>query len=84
MVSYLRFLMNSKKYMYRQIILFQRIYYLSISLTGLPCHREPSIVLMSLISHTYYLADMKNAKDFSILELETLIESCICYQRKVL
>ena len=33
---------------YRQIILFQRIYYLSISLTGLPCHREPSIVLMSV------------------------------------
>ena len=35
---------------YRQIILFQKIYYLSSSLTGLPCHREPSIVLMSLIS----------------------------------
>ena len=34
---------------YRQIILFQRIYYLSISLTGLPCHREPSIVLMSMV-----------------------------------
>ena len=34
---------------YRQIILFQRIYYLSISLTGLPCHREPSIVLMSML-----------------------------------
>ena len=33
---------------YRQIIFFQRIYYLSISLTGLPCHREPSIVLMSM------------------------------------
>ena len=33
---------------YRQIILFQRIYYLSISLTGLPCHREPPIVLMSM------------------------------------
>ena len=33
---------------YRQIILFQRIYHLSISLTGLPCHREPSIVLMSM------------------------------------
>ena len=33
---------------YRQIILFQRIYYLSISLTGLPCHREPSIILMSM------------------------------------
>ena len=33
---------------YRQIILFQRIYNLSISLTGLPCHREPSIVLMSM------------------------------------
>ena len=42
---------------YRQIILFQRIYYLSISLTGLPCHREPSIVLMSMTRHlfsTYY------------------------------
>ena len=35
---------------YRQIILFQRIYYLSISLTSLPCHREPSIVLMSMDS----------------------------------
>ena len=35
---------------YRQIILFQRIYYLSISLTGLPCHREPSIVLRSMAS----------------------------------
>ena len=34
---------------YRQIILFQRIYYLSISLTGLPCHREASIVLMSMV-----------------------------------
>ena len=34
--------------LYRQIILFQRIYYLSISLTGLPRHREPSIVLMSM------------------------------------
>ena len=33
---------------YRLIILFQRIYYLSVSLTGLPCHREPSIVLMSM------------------------------------
>ena len=33
---------------YRQIILFQRIYNLSTSLTGLPCHREPSIVLMSM------------------------------------
>ena len=32
----------------RQIILFQRIYYFSISLTGLPHHREPSIVLMSI------------------------------------
>ena len=37
---------------YRQIILFQRIYYLSISLTGLPCHREPPIVLMSM--NIYY------------------------------
>ena len=36
---------------YRQIILFQRIYYLSISLTGLPCHREPSIVLMSMLQN---------------------------------
>ena len=35
---------------YRKIILFQRIYYLSISLTGLPCHREPSIVLLSMIN----------------------------------
>ena len=26
-----------------------RINYLSISLTGLPCHREPSIVLMSMV-----------------------------------
>ena len=34
---------------YRQIILFQRICYLSTSLTGLPCHREPSIVLMSMM-----------------------------------
>ena len=34
---------------YTQIILFQRIYYFSISLTGLPCHREPSMVLMSMI-----------------------------------
>ena len=33
---------------YRRIILFQRIYYLSSSLTGLPCHREPSIILMSM------------------------------------
>ena len=38
---------------YRQIILFQRIYYLSISLTGLPCHREPSIVLMSMPEDTF-------------------------------
>ena len=30
-------------------MLFQRIYYLSISLTGLPCHLEPSIVLMSIL-----------------------------------
>ena len=36
----------------RQIILLQRIYYLSISLTGLPCHREPSIVLMSMARYT--------------------------------
>ena len=34
---------------YRQIILFQRIHYPSISLAGLPCHREPSIVLMSML-----------------------------------
>ena len=40
MVSYLRFLMNSKK-IYRQIILFQRIYYISVSLTGLPCAQRP-------------------------------------------
>ena len=26
---------------------------LSISLTGLPCHREPSIVLMSMLECTY-------------------------------
>ena len=38
---------NEQQKIYRQIILFQRIYYLSISL-GLPCHREPSIVLMSI------------------------------------
>ena len=37
---------------YGQIILFQRIYYLSIGLTGLPCHREPSIVLMSMESQS--------------------------------
>ena len=39
--------------LYRQIILFQIIYFLSISLTGLPCHREPSIVLMSMIIYIY-------------------------------
>ena len=39
---------NEQEKIYRKIILFQRIYYLSISLTGLPCHREPSIVLMSM------------------------------------
>ena len=39
---------------YRQIILFQRIYYLSISLTGLPCHREPSIVSMSMLQQCYF------------------------------
>ena len=39
---------------YRQIILFQRIYYLSISLTGLPCHREPSIVLMSMNYYVFH------------------------------
>ena len=32
----------------RQIILFHRIYYLSISLTGLRFYREPSIVLVSI------------------------------------
>ena len=37
-----------QKKIHRQIILFQIIYYLSISLTGLPCHHEPSIVLMSM------------------------------------
>ena len=37
---------------YRQIILYFREdnYYPSISLTGLPRHREPSIVLMSMTS----------------------------------
>ena len=40
---------SEQQKIYRQIILFQRIYYLSISLTGLPCHREPSIVLMSML-----------------------------------
>ena len=49
MVSYIWFLMNSKKYA-DNLILFQRIYYLSISLTGLPCHRERSIVLMSMVT----------------------------------
>ena len=39
---------QQKKKKYKQIIFFQRIYYLSISLTGLPYHREPSIVLMSM------------------------------------
>ena len=43
------FLMNSKKFA-GNLISFQRIYYLSISLTGLPCHREPSIVLMSMVT----------------------------------
>ena len=31
---------HEQQKIYRQIILFQRIYYLSISLTGLPCHRQ--------------------------------------------
>ena len=44
---------------YRQIILFQRIYYFSISLTGLPC-REPSIVLMSMI----YIKTIISANSF--------------------
>ena len=40
----------------RKIILFQTIYYLSISLTGLPCHREPSIVLMFMILYCQKLS----------------------------
>ena len=39
---------DEQQKIYRQIILLQRIYYFSISLTGLLCHREPSIVLMSM------------------------------------
>ena len=49
---------------YRQIILFQRIYYLSISLTGLPCHREPSIVLMSVPYDSWQMV-VKAAKCFN-------------------
>ena len=30
-------------------------YYLSISLTGLQCHREPSIVLMSMVFLIFFL-----------------------------
>ena len=44
----------------RQIILFQIIYYLSISLTGLPCHREPSIVLMSMVKDYTISQDVQN------------------------
>ena len=42
---------HEQQKIHRQIILFQRMYYLYISLTGLPCHREPSIVLMSMHEH---------------------------------
>ena len=35
---------------YRKIILFQRIYYLFISLIGLPCHREPPIIVLMFMS----------------------------------
>ena len=47
---------------YRQIILFQRIYYISISLIGLPCHREPSIVLMSMVSNYYFFIEKKKSR----------------------
>ena len=40
------------------IILSQRIYYyLSISLTCLPCHREPSILFMSMYIYIFFLSD---------------------------
>ena len=41
---------HEQQKIYRQIILFQRMYFLSISLTGLRCHREQSIVLMSMFN----------------------------------
>ena len=59
---------------YRQIILFQRIYYLSISLTGLQCHREPSIVLMSM-AHTWW-SSKSWTKDFSALKARMVVSPC--------
>ena len=53
-------LWTAKKY--RQIILFQRIYYLSISLTGLPCHHEPSIALMSMVNLEWRQVDKQRSK----------------------
>ena len=48
---------------YRQIILFYRIYYLSISVTGLPCYREPSIiVLMSMTVYIHFLFSYADGK----------------------
>ena len=74
----------------RQIILFQRIYYLSISLTGLSCHREPSIVLMSIpwyliskeitysVEHSAEVGFCSNCKIISFI-LETLEQfECGC------
>ena len=52
---------NEQQKIYRKIILFQRIYYLSISLTGLPCHREPSIVLMSMLRNAIIEIVLKDA-----------------------
>ena len=57
---------------YRQKILFQKIYYLSISLTGIPCHREPSIVLMSMgkyLSTKYSIPEKPANKYFCCKQL---------------
>ena len=59
---------------YRQIILFQRIYYLSVSLTGLPCHRKPSIVLMSMVMH-YIIQVIHNAFQYLFKSIKIIIIS---------
>ena len=63
----IRFLMNSKKFA-DNLISFQRIYYLSISLTGLPCHREQSIVLMSMVTPKKKLFIFSNEHFYSKLD----------------
>ena len=65
---------------YRQILLFQKIYYLSISLTSLPWHREPSIiVLMSMAKHEKFR--IRTQKKINVFEQKYAYTTTVIWPR---